>query len=814
MTHPLAPLFAVPQWIVVLLTPKGPSKTDKIPVDYRTGYPGANAHDPQVWTSYETALATAQGLGPAFTVGFVLTAADPFWVVDIDNAKQPDGSWSALAQQLCSALPGTAVEVSQSGNGLHIWGMWKAPFAHSSKNIPLSIELYSERRFVAIGTGAVGAMADDVPQLAALAAHFFPARRAAATGVPAPEDDEPRADWNGPTSDEELIRRALRSQSAGAVFGGKASFADLWTANVDVLSKAYPDSGDRPYDASSADSALASHLCFWTGCHKLRVERLMRQSALVRDKYDRDGYLLGNEWSVVDAACRMQVDVLKDKPMQPLAVEHAQAPVAPVHVVPPAPVEAVMSRGVPVAASAPPPPNAGAVAVSGGTFLTPDQQAELFKGCTYIEDANRILVPGGALLKQEQFRARYGGYTFIMDGRNERTSRNAWEAFTESQALRHPRADGHCFQPQMPFGAIIRDAGRTRANTYWPVQVPRKKGDATPFMRHLEKLLPNELDRKYALYFMAFCVQHQGYKAQWAPVFQGVEGNGKTLLSRCVAEAVGRRYTFWPKAAKIAKQFNGWLIGHTFYAVEDIHTSENVDVIEQLKPMITGGDGIEIEKKGIDQTVAEICGNFMFNTNHRNGLRKTRNDRRFAIFYTAQQCVEDLIRDGMTPEYFERLYDWLRREDGYAIVAEMLWTIEIPDEFNPAVSLQRAPKTSSHDAAIEASYGMVEQEVLEAVERDEMGFRGGWISSAAFDRLLASLNRTASVPPNRRRELLQTLGYDWHPSLKDGRVNNPVLPDNAKVRLYLKKGSAAWSLTTAAEVANAYQSAQGVAGLR
>jgi hypothetical protein len=88
---------------------------------------------------------------------------------------------------------------------------------------------------------------------------------------------------------------------------------------------------------------------------------------------------------------------------------------------------------------------------------------------------------------------------------------------------------------------------------------------------HLAKIIPNERDRLILICYMAACVQHQGHKFQWAPLIQGAPGNGKSLLSRCVAEAIGRRYVHWPKASRLAAQFNGWMVGKTFYAVEDIH---------------------------------------------------------------------------------------------------------------------------------------------------------------------------------------------------------------------------------------------------
>ena len=177
---------------------------------------------------------------------------------------------------------------------------------------------------------------------------------------------------------------------------------------------------------------------------------------------------------------------------------------------------------------------------------------------------------------------------------------------------------------------------------------------------------------------MAACVQHQGVKFQWAPLLQGTEGNGKTLFTRCVAAAVGRRYTHYPKAMDIDNKFNGWLMDKVFIGVEDIFVPDHRrEVLETLKPMITGGDGLEIQLKGVDQITADVCANFMLNSNHKDAIRKTRNDRRFAVFFTAQQSAEDLARDGMAGDYFPNLYEWLRG-GGYAAIAYFLSTYDIP----------------------------------------------------------------------------------------------------------------------------------------
>jgi hypothetical protein len=288
-----------------------------------------------------------------------------------------------------------------------------------------------------------------------------------------------------------------------------------------------------------------------------------------------------------------------------------------------------------------------------------------------------------------------------------------------------------------------------------------------------------------------------------------VQGNGKSTLSRCVAQAVGKRYTHWPKANKLGAQFNSWMIDKIFYAVEDIHvagmTSEAM--FEDLKPMITGEE-LEIEGKGVDQVSRDICGNFIFNSNHKGGIRKTEDDRRIAVFFTPQQNKADLLRDGMDRTYFRRLRDWLTKENGYAIVTEHLLTWAIPPKYDPTLEMASCPETSTTGEAIEHGRGQIEQEVLEAIAQGKQGFAGGWISSHYFDLMLERFKKDGAIPINRRREILQGLGYDWHPGLALGRVDNVVKPDGTKSKLYVKPDHPTIALR-GADVARAYTQAQG-----
>lgn len=747
-----------------------PGRTDKMPCNVTGEVVSLHVADRM---NIEQARATAALLGEQYRPAVILTG-DGRFCIDIDGALQPDNTWSALASELCQTFAGCYVEVSNSGKGLHIFGYSPSIPEHACKNIPLHIELYTSDRFICMGGAAQGDMMHDASiPLNAVVARYFPQT-----------EQLNSAEWtttHNPTAcpiedDARLIEKACSSKGGvGAVFGGKATFKDLWERNVEVLADAYPDT-DREYDASSADAALAQHLAFWTGGNCERIERLMRQSALVRPKWDSHKSYMQR---TITGACARQTTYYSVG--------------APIELVKPS---QVVESGAPLIRS-------------GYQFIGGTQLVEHFKGCVYVADSHRILTPNGQMLKSEQFNAMYGGYVFALDEGNEKTTKKAFEAFTENQCIMFPKVDRSTFRPDLAQGTIIEEDGLRHVNVYVPVSVPSVQGDVSPFLIHLQKLLPDGRDRDILLSYMAACVQYKGVKFKWAPLIQGVEGNGKTLFTMCVMAAIGERYSHMPPAQEIGEKFNAWLFDKIFIGVEDIYVPEQkLELIEILKPMITGE---RLAKRAMqqDQVMHRLCANFIFNSNHKNAVRKTANDRRFAIFYTAQQEHIDIIRDRMDGDYFPRLYDWLKREGGFAAVTHYLEHYNIPAQYNPATHCQRAPETSSTHEAVNASLGSVEQEILEAIEEGRQGFANGWVSSKALDNLLKSLRAERAVPVGKRREMMRTLGYDWHPALKDGRVNNVIMIDGGKPRLYIKVGHIHANLERPADVERYYAAAQG-----
>lgn len=776
-----AAMAQYPQFILYKLVPSAtkPGKMDKLPVDWCTGQlPPKGEGGAAIWTTFANVAAVAPLYGPGYGVGFSFAESDPFWFLDIDNCliDTPTPHWSDVAMEICAALPGCAIEISQSGRGLHLFGTGTVP-DHSCKNIPLGLEFYTEGRFVALtGIGATGnCTTDHTAALPGIVQRYFPTDPSTSI-TPADWTTAPCPEWRGPADDQELIRRMMASHRNP--FSGKASVQDLWTRNVEALARTYPSSTGDPYDGSSADMALASHLAFWTGRDCDRIERLMRMSGLKRDKYDREDYLRERTIPAAVGGC---ANVYQERELETVPeAATSQAPTAQL--------------------------------VQGSTFADLDDQVRLFQGCVYVISRHQVLVPGGHLVDAARFNAMapWNKYTYMLDAANERTTRKAFEALTQSQALAWPQAQNICFRPELPPGHITADGS---VNTWWPIETPCEEGDVSPFMNHLTKMLPIERDRQILLNYMAALVQHPGDKFQWWPLLQSVKGNGKSLILEVLEHCVGERYCHRPNAAEIAGgggKFTGWLRGRVLVGFEEIRTTHKAEVLEILKPIVTN-NRLEIQNKGVDQDMGDNRANGVLLTNYKDAVKVDDDERRYCPLFCAQQSKADLKRDGMDGGYFPRLYRWVRHEGGLAHLNHFLRTFKLDVELNPALNhggeCHRAPDTSSTVDAITATLGRVEQEVMEAVQEGRTGFAGGWISSIELDRLLQERRIDGLVPRVKRPEMLRSLGYVHHPGLHGGRASSPT-SDGRKPVLYVKDGHLAGQVQGGAAITRAYEAAQ------
>ena len=253
-------------------------KTTKVPVDPETGN-FASTMDDRTWTEYERALEYATS-GAADGIGFVFTATDPLVGVDLDDCRDPEtGEPLEPAPTIIDQLD-SFTEVSPSGTGYHVLLEGELP---DGRNRHGSIEMYDQARFFTVTADHVDGTPTSITErqeaLEAVHEEFIASQ--ASDAADTADTDSPTTgtrDQSLELEDADLLEKA-RSASNGEKFGR------LWRGST------------AGYESQSeADMALCCLLAFWTGGDRARMDRLFRQSGLIREKWDEVHYADGSTY--------------------------------------------------------------------------------------------------------------------------------------------------------------------------------------------------------------------------------------------------------------------------------------------------------------------------------------------------------------------------------------------------------------------------------------------------------------------------------------------------------------------------------------
>lgn len=259
-------------------------KPTKIPVTPGSGE-FASSTDPTTWASAETVLEYADSR-EADGIGFVFTDDDPIVGVDLDDCRDPEtGDVDDVAQDIIKRLD-SYTEISPSGTGFHVLIEGELPAGRNRRG---SIELYDTSRFFTVTSDAL----EETPTHVARRQDALEAihrEYVQDTDTGAKSESENRGTTNEQVStdtavdidvdleDEKLLKKA-RNASNGS------KFERLWSGNT------------AGYESQSeADMALCCLLAFWTGGDHTRVDRLFRQSGLLREKWDDVHYADGSTY--------------------------------------------------------------------------------------------------------------------------------------------------------------------------------------------------------------------------------------------------------------------------------------------------------------------------------------------------------------------------------------------------------------------------------------------------------------------------------------------------------------------------------------
>lgn len=268
--RPPQALLELAQWVTwrkeLRHKPNGDPYWTKVPCNPRNGRK-ALTNTPRTWGTFDQAVAAARRYHHD-GVGFVVTTSDPFCGIDLDHCRDAEtGDIEAWALAIVARMR-SYTEISPSGTGLRIFIVGKIPGVDRREG---DIEIYDTGRFLTV----TGKHIEHAPweietrqdELEALHRAVFAARIERRTRQ---NTSEPRQPENPTRLDDAAILKSAQAAKNGA------KFARLWAGDI----SGYGD------NHSSADMALCNLLAFWTGPDAARIDRMFRQSGLMRGKWD------------------------------------------------------------------------------------------------------------------------------------------------------------------------------------------------------------------------------------------------------------------------------------------------------------------------------------------------------------------------------------------------------------------------------------------------------------------------------------------------------------------------------------------------
>lgn len=223
-------------------------KYDKKPFNARTGG-FAQSNNSNTWCDYETAIKVVDlydGLG--FMLG------DGIFGVDIDGVELSD----PVVKEVLTALNSYA-EVSPSGKGIHIICLGSKPKGACRKG---NFECYDKGRFFTVTVKQIGSfntLRDCTEAIKPLHTKYLVRQEKTFLTTPS------RLCGGESLSDSEVIEKASRNERFNQLY----------------------HYGSSSGDASKDDMALINMLIFWTGGSSSQIDRLYRNSSLMRDKWNR-----------------------------------------------------------------------------------------------------------------------------------------------------------------------------------------------------------------------------------------------------------------------------------------------------------------------------------------------------------------------------------------------------------------------------------------------------------------------------------------------------------------------------------------------
>jgi Family of unknown function (DUF5906) len=216
-----------------------------------------------------------------------------------------------------------------------------------------------------------------------------------------------------------------------------------------------------------------------------------------------------------------------------------------------------------------------------------------------------------------------------------------------------PKVDAVCYRPGDPQG-IVNITGRRCINTHRPTAIVAVKGSAWPFFRFMRHLIPDQIDRRHVLRWIATLVVRTDIHMSVIILLliSTTQGVGKTtLILDILRPLVGPWNTSCPTEKEIVgSDFDEWKAHKRLACVNEIYSGKSRKMYDALKEMTDATT--RINRKYLPRYEVENYLHVAACSNSEAALHLGDEDRR-----TLVPRVTDKIKP---KEYWTEFHDWLR----------------------------------------------------------------------------------------------------------------------------------------------------------
>jgi hypothetical protein len=257
--------------------------------------------------------------------------------------------------------------------------------------------------------------------------------------------------------------------------------------------------------------------------------------------------------------------------------------------------------------------------------------------------------------------------------------------------------------------------GAVFGNRWRDARPATAQGDASRWLEHVERLIPEQFEREHVLDVLAYKLQHADKKINHAVLHGGLPGSGKDTLYAPFLWAIGRSNVSIVKNEELSSSW-GYALEAEVMVINELRQAEARDrraMENVLKPIIAAPpEYLPVNRKGLHPYNALNRIWVLCFSNERAAISIPSNDRRWFCVWSDAPRMSDAEGAAM--------WQWYEA-GGYAIVAGYLAARDV-SAFNPGAS---PPMTEAKAIMVERGRSAHEEYLQLLIESRQDVFESG-----------------------------------------------------------------------------------------